>query len=141
MRTAGAGYSLFVVFLAGAIFSAFLNPLSPAQSKRSTHPCTTVGFRSGPRLPAGTAPVSVASADFNGDHKADLAVANSGSNDVWIFLGNSAGGLQLRTKVAVGKEPRNIVAVDLNSAHRIDLVVANFASNSISLLSGNGSGE
>jgi hypothetical protein len=40
----------------------------------------------------GSMPHSVAIGDFNGDGKPDLAVANNGSNNVSILLGNGEGG-------------------------------------------------
>jgi FG-GAP repeat len=47
---------------------------------------------SGPtNFAAGTAPTSVAVADFNRDGKPDLAVANQGSNDVSILLNTTPG--------------------------------------------------
>src|SRR5207253_1184638 len=39
-----------------------------------------------------SSPEAVAIADFNRDGKLDLAIADLGSNDVWIFLGDGAGG-------------------------------------------------
>ena len=47
----------------------------------------------------GTRPGAVATGDFNGDGILDLAVANTGSNDVSILLGNTDGtDLALRTR-------------------------------------------
>src|SRR5229473_3050778 len=39
----------------------------------------------------GVAPIAVVTADFNGDGRLDLAVANAVSNDVSILLGNGDG--------------------------------------------------
>lgn len=56
-----------------------------------------VGFKPAVNYPVGTAPVAVASGDFNGDGKMDLAVANSGNpaisddGNVSILLGNGDG--------------------------------------------------
>ena len=41
---------------------------------------------------AGTGPTSVTIADFNGNGKLDVAVANSSSNDVTLLLGDGTGG-------------------------------------------------
>src|SRR2546423_15455589 len=41
---------------------------------------------------AGNAPNQIVAADFNLDTKPDLAVVNTGSNDVTILLGDGAGG-------------------------------------------------
>jgi hypothetical protein len=43
-------------------------------------------------VPVGSAPQSVATGDFNGDGRLDLAVANGASNDVTILLGHGGGG-------------------------------------------------
>ena len=42
-------------------------------------------------LETGARPVSVATADFNGDSRRDLAVANFGSETATIFLGKGDG--------------------------------------------------
>jgi uncharacterized protein (TIGR03437 family) len=44
-------------------------------------------------LPAGTKPESVAVADFNGDGKPDMAIANSGDNTVTVLLNNYLSGV------------------------------------------------
>ena len=44
--------------------------------------------------------------DFNGDGRTDLAVANYGSNDVSILLGNGDGTFQPQVTYAVGSDPR-----------------------------------
>ena len=44
-------------------------------------------FQAAVNYAAGTSPHSVAVGDFNGDGKADLAVANSDSNNVSVLLG------------------------------------------------------
>src|SRR5689334_10247051 len=53
----------------------------------------TGGFTAAAGSPfaVGTRPQSVSVGDFNGDGKHDLAVANSGSNNVTVLLGNGAG--------------------------------------------------
>ena len=43
--------------------------------------------------------------DFTGDGRTDLAVANSGSNDVSILLGNGDGTFQNQVTYAVGSFP------------------------------------
>src|SRR5207253_530444 len=49
------------------------------------------GFRARTNFPVGSSPASVAVGDFNNDGKQDLAVANTGSNNVSILLGNGDG--------------------------------------------------
>ena len=63
--------------------------------------------------------------DFNGDGRTDLAVANSGDNDVSILLGNGDGTFQPQVTYAVGSDPVALVAGDFNGDGRTDLAVAN----------------
>ena len=52
---------------------------------------------------AGRSPRSVAASDFRGIGIQDLAVANAGSNDLSIFLGNGDGSFRLAATVVVGR--------------------------------------
>jgi len=88
----------------------------------------------------GTAPRSIQSADFNGDGKRDIVVANRTSNTVSIFLGNGDGTFAPRTDVAVGPNPEVVVVGDFNADGKGDVAVTNFGSNSVSVLLGNGDG-
>ncbi|MUH01324.1 DUF4347 domain-containing protein [Scytonema sp. UIC 10036] len=86
-------------------------------------------------------PKSIIVSDFNGDGKLDLAVANSGSNNVSILLGNNIGGFGNVTNYEVGTNPSSITVGDFNKDGKSDLAVATGStSGSISLLLGNGSG-
>ena len=51
---------------------------------------------------AGTGPISVTVGDFNGDGKADLAVANGDSNNVSVLLGNGNGTFQAAVNYGAG---------------------------------------
>jgi hypothetical protein len=52
---------------------------------------TGVGFSAATNYSTGSGPSAVAVADFNGDGKNDLAVANYGSNNISVLLGNGNG--------------------------------------------------
>ena len=78
--------------------------------------------------------------DFNGDGRTDLAIANSGSSDVSVLLGNGDGTFQPQVTYAVGIDPYALVAGDFNGDGRPDLAVANSGSNDVSVLLGNGDG-
>jgi len=93
-----------------------------------------------PAFGAGTDPDSVAVGDFNGDGKLDLAVANEGSNNVRIFLGNGDGTFQAAVDYGAGSNPDSVVVGDFRGAGKLDLVVANDGSNNVSILLGNGDG-
>ena len=78
--------------------------------------------------------------DFTGDGRTDLAVANSGSNDVSVLLGNGDGTFQPQVTYAVGTGHDALVAGDFTGDGRTDLAVANYGSNDVSVLLGNGDG-
>lgn len=90
---------------------------------------------------AGTNPKSVITGDFNRDGKPDLAVVNSGSNDISILLGNGDGSFQKAVNYPVDVSPVAIGAADLNGDGNLDLVVANSGSNDVSVLMGIGTGS
>ena len=90
--------------------------------------------------PAGQNPFSVTIADFNGDQKPDLAVANSGGTNVSVLLGVGDGSFKPQTLFTVGSAPVAVVAADLDGDGKLDLVVANHATSDVSLLLGVGDG-
>ena len=94
----------------------------------------------GGELRGGHYPMSVAVGDFNGDGKADLAVANCDSNNVSVLLGNGNGTFQAAVNYAAGTYPSSVAVGDFNGDGKADLAVANCASNNVSVLLGNGNG-
>lgn len=102
---------------------------------------------SGSPIPLGTladGPIFIAVEDFNGDLKKDLAVANHGSDNVSIFLGNGDGTFTEATgsPITVGNQPVSIAVGQFNGDDdsNLDLAVANFVDNTVSILLGNGNG-
>jgi hypothetical protein len=97
----------------------------------------------GSPVSAGNGPQSVAVSDFNHDGKLDLAVANFGSNDVTILLGNGMGSFSqpAGSPVGAGSVPRSVTAGDFNLDGNPDLAVAdsNFL-GTLTILLGNGTG-
>jgi hypothetical protein len=89
---------------------------------------------------AGSSPYSVAVGDFNGDGKADLAVANAASNSVSVLLGNGNGTFSAAPSPAVGSNPFSVAIADFNGDGKVDLAVANYGTNMVSILLGNGDG-
>src|SRR5262249_23029891 len=90
-------------------------------------------------------------ADFNGDHKVDLAVTNLGSNTVSILFGKGDGTFAPARNIAVGMGPLGIVVGDFNHDGKADLAVANSGvvfgtnqgpkANTLAILIGNGNGS
>lgn len=94
----------------------------------------------------GVTPGAVVTGDFNHDGKLDLAVANIGSNDISILIGNGDGTFQPPVNYSVGLDPVCLVMVDLNGDHYQDLAIAfhgdaqSHQPGGVSLLVGNGDG-
>jgi hypothetical protein len=103
----------------------------------------------------GNAAISVATSDFNGDGKPDLAVANQcqsigncNNGSVGILLGNGDGTFQTAQPYASrGNNTAAVAASDFNGDGRTDLVLANqcqafsnCSAGSVSVLLGNGDG-
>jgi len=85
-------------------------------------------------------PGAVINGDFNDDGVLDLAVANDGSSNISILLGNGDGTFSSAINYSTGAGPRSITKDDFNSDGIIDLAVVNSNSESVSILLGNGDG-
>lgn len=96
--------------------------------------------------PVGTTPSAVVGGDFNGDGKRDIAVANFGSNNVSILLGNGDGTFQPAVNFDAGLSPNSIAVGDFNGDGKLDLAMfqagntSNATAGAISILLGNGNG-
>src|SRR6266853_360353 len=99
----------------------------------------------------GVAPVSLATADFNGDGHRDLAVANQGdattSGTVSILLGAGDGTFGAHTDFQVHtaqdanlSEPSGIAVGDFNGDDIVDLAVTDSANNNVAILLGKAGG-
>ena len=110
---------------------------------------SAVDFATPKSYSVGTNPAAVIIADFNGDGKLDIAVANSGSGNVSILLGNGDGTFKtaLNSTVSMsGNGPSAVAAGDFNGDGKPDLIVVNAGSPSnnvagaVNFLAGNGDG-
>src|SRR5882724_10803551 len=68
---------------------------------------------------------AVATGDFNGDGKADLAVATPETNGVSILLNNGDGTFGSPVRFATGRVPNYVAVADFNGDGKLDLVSAN----------------
>ncbi|MBZ5552579.1 MAG: Ig-like domain repeat protein, partial [Acidobacteriia bacterium] len=111
--------------------------------------CTAPTFSTAVNLTVSASPSAVIVADFNGDGKADLAIADQVSNTIAILLGNGNGtfGAPIVTS-AGGSTPLGLAAGDFNGDGKLDLVVANGGvqggknpiPGNVAVLLGNGNG-
>ena len=91
-------------------------------------------------LQTGNKPGSFAVADFNGDGRPDVAIANEGDNTVSIVLANADGTFAPKVDYPVGSTPLQLVAADFNADGKMDLAVVNSKDNTVSILLGAGDG-
>jgi uncharacterized protein (DUF2141 family) len=123
----------------------------PTKSATATVTISPINFTS-VNYPAGNSPNAVAVADFNGDGKLDIAVADYGdpstgnNGGISILLGNGDGTFQAATQIDAGKNPISIAVGDFNGDGKKDLVVADLGgrptggNGSVEVLLGNGDG-
>jgi hypothetical protein len=97
-----------------------------------------LSFSPAVNYPVGLNPYAVATGDFNGDSRLDLAVANQSSNTVSILLGKGDGTFQPAQNFATGIGPKSLAVGDFNHDGKLDIVTAN--ANDMSVLLGNGNG-
>ena len=85
---------------------------------------------------------AIATSDFNGDGKFDIAVTNSSTGNVSILLGNGDGTFQTQTpnSTGSGSAPIGIALSDFNHDGKTDIVTANSGTNNVSILLGIGDG-
>jgi hypothetical protein len=87
-------------------------------------------------------PGAVAIADLNGDGIPDLLIANSGSNDLLVYLGLGNGQFSAQPLAfAVGTDPVGLAVADLTGDGIPDVAVADRGSNDVALLFGQGLGS
>jgi hypothetical protein len=84
--------------------------------------------------------VAIASGDFNHDGIADLAIANTESNDVNEFIGNGDGTFRKVATWSVGASPLALLALDLNGDGVADLITADGGANEVRVLLGQSGG-
>jgi len=112
-------------------FSVFMNTTATNAS--------TPTFSAKTDFTAGTQPLGITTADFNGDGKIDIAVSNNNGNNVSVCFNTTTPGsatptFSAKTDFSVGTDASQIVTGDFNGDGKIDIAVANRLSNSFSVL-------
>lgn len=92
-----------------------------------------------PSLSTAANPISIVSADLNGDTRPDLVVAEY-TGSIGIAFGNPNGTFQALAHVPVGGSPNEVATSDLNADGNLDVVVVNRSGNAIQVLLGDGTG-
>jgi hypothetical protein len=82
----------------------------------------------------GGGPTGVIVADFNGDHKLDIATVDQGAGNVCVFPGTGLGTFGTPSVYEVGNRAMWGAAADFNGDGKPDLAVSNFNSGTVSVL-------
>ncbi|CAF4123640.1 unnamed protein product [Rotaria sp. Silwood2] len=87
-------------------------------------------------------PLSVVSGDFNNDNQLDLAIANSGTNNVLILLGNAENNFTEQATFSTGSDshPCSLAVGHFNDDFLLDIAVANFGADNVGVFIGHGNG-
>jgi FG-GAP-like repeat len=83
----------------------------------------TTSFQTATTYAAGLNPLSVTTADVNGDGNLDLVVADV-HGGVAVLLGTGSGGFGAATTYAAGLNPASVTTADVNGDGNLELVVA-----------------
>ena len=98
----------------------------------------------GSPFPSGSQPNDFAVADFNHDGNPDLAVVNTQTPFISIFLGDGRGGFRAAPGSPVRTEshphPHGVVAGDFTGRGAVDLITDSWGRNQIEMLTGDGHG-
>lgn len=85
-------------------------------------------------------PEEMVTGDFNQDGNVDLAVNDTGFDNIAIFIGDGAGGLTLTGHISTNTLPKGLATGDINRDGHLDLVEANTWGYTGLVYSGDGKG-
>lgn len=93
-------------------------------------------------VPVGRWPAALEAGDFNGDGRADLAVANFLGDSLSLLHGDGGGSFREgRVFRSVGRGPSALVSHDINGDDRLDLMVASAKDGTVSIFRGSESAQ
>ncbi|CAF4831166.1 unnamed protein product [Rotaria sp. Silwood1] len=95
----------------------FLNPMRLITGNGSRHKSFAIG-------------------DFNNDSQMDIAVANSGNNNIGVFLRYDNGSFRNQIAYATDSSPWSVAVGDFNNDSILDIVVANLGSDTVGIFLG-----
>ena len=133
---------LILVILALQLLAIGCSP----QSQRSSY-AIEAGQNSAPfrsiHLPASTHPDGLSIADVNNDGNVDILVANDGSGNLSVYLGDGKGGFSQAkgSPFSAGQNPTDITTGDFNADGNLDVAIANHGVKLVTILLGNGRGQ
>ncbi|CAF3807942.1 unnamed protein product, partial [Rotaria sp. Silwood1] len=86
---------------------------------------------------------SIAVGDFNNDSRLDIAVTNSGTNNIGVLLGYSNGTFtsSMTYSTGIDSNPVAIALGDFNNDNQLDIAVANHGTENVAILIGYGNGS
>jgi hypothetical protein len=105
---------------------------------RNTSSIGAVSLAARVDLATPSAPIGVALADYDGDGRPDIVVADAGATELSIFRNTSTPGtLSFAPRVDIAAAPRGpfqVIALDVDHDSRPDLVVSNPGASTVSIL-------
>jgi len=98
----------------------------------------TFGGFAAPATYTTDSPYAIVAADFTGDGKPDLAVANYDIHKVSILVNNGSGAFAAAVPYSVSTNPTALIAINVEQSgggdSDLDLIVANAGSNTVSVI-------
>ena len=85
------------------------------------------------KLAVGLRPLAVATGDFDGDDRLDLAIANAHSASVSVYRGDGDGTFSDRLDLRANPYTKSVVTADFNKDGKQDIAATNFHAESLSI--------
>jgi len=98
------------------------------------------GFAPGADLAAGSYPVSLEVADWNGDAHEDVAIGCRSSNDITVFLGDGAGAFTPSAVLGSADAPFGLAAADFDEDGALDFAATRYLADGLRVYLGDGAG-